>query len=151
MNNFFAFSLTLVLMMPLAAQDHSTLPEFHLDREVLKGQMYFLASDYLAGRRTGSKGNEIAAAYIASHLEAFGYTPINEGSYFQDVPLQSISSPERSSLQIGETTFTPDENLLVMRGVDPVEAEAKVVFAGYGWVDEESGHDDFKGLNVKGK
>jgi len=151
MKNFFTLLLTFVLTMPLAAQDHSTLPEFHLDREILKGQMYFLASDYLAGRRTGSKGNEIAAEYIAAQLEAFGYSPINDSTYFQHVPLDAVSSPERSSLQVGEVKFTGGEDLLVMRGVAPVEAEAEVVFAGYGWVDEAAGHDDFKELDVEGK
>lgn len=134
----------------LAAQDHQTLPEYHLDKEVLKGQMYFLASDFLQGRRTGSIGNEIAAEYIAAQLEAFGYAPINGDSYFQSVPLQAISSPKQSQLTIGKQAFEGGEDLLIMRG-GALNSKAEVVFAGHGWVDAETGHDDYANLNVKGK
>lgn len=145
--------MVLCAVQNLQAQESTAvedLPEYALDREVLKGQMYFLASDYLQGRRTGSVGNEIAAEYIAAQLEAFGYAPINDGSYFQNVPLESISSPVAAMLTIGDTNFELGESLLVMRG-KAAEADAKVVFAGHGWVDEETGHDDYDGLNVKGK
>lgn len=146
--------LTLLLFVAatVTAQSYENLPESKLDREVLKGQMYFLASDYLQGRRTASIGNEIAAEYIASQLEGFGYSPINDSSYFQTVPLQTIATPKKYGLTINDVTFTAGENLLQMRGSSNVNYEnEKVVFAGHGWVDEETGHDDYKDLNVKGK
>lgn len=147
------FTLVLLLVgLSLSAQNFADLPESKLDKEVLKGQMYFLASDYLQGRRTGSIGNEIAAEYIATQLEAFGYAPINDGSYFQDVPMESIKGPLNASLEINGVSFTMGEDFLQMRGATPAEhRDAKVVFAGHGWVDEETGHDDYKGVNVKGK
>ena len=125
-------------------------PEFQLNEAQLKGQMYWLASDFLEGRRTGSLGNDIAAEYIATQLEGFGYEPINGDSYFQDVPLETVMGPEEGMLKIGRTTYTHGEELLYMRG--PAAAgKAKVVFAGYGWVDEESGHDDYANIDVSGK
>ncbi|MEO0788391.1 MAG: hypothetical protein AAFY36_07015, partial [Bacteroidota bacterium] len=86
-------------------------PEFSLNETQLKGQMYWLASDYLAGRRTGSIGNDIAAEYIASQLQGFGYEPINDGSYFQEVPMESIQGPTRGSLKIGQTVYEHGEEL----------------------------------------
>ncbi len=134
----------------LRAQDPQSLPEYHLDKEVLKGQMYFLASDFLQGRRTGSMGNDIAAEYIAAQLEAFGYEPLNGNSYFQEVPLESISGPAQAVLTIQKEVYTAGDNLLIMRGGE-LSAKAAVVFAGHGWVDEETGHDDYAKLDVKGK
>ncbi|MEM7572516.1 MAG: M28 family peptidase [Bacteroidota bacterium] len=125
-------------------------PEFHLNEAQLKGQMYWLASDFLEGRRTGSVGNDIAAEYIATQLEGFGYEPINGDSYFQEVPLENIEAPSQGMLKVGRTTYTQGEELLIMRG--PAAAgKAKIVYAGYGWVDEETGHDDYANLDVRGK
>ena len=137
--------------MPKTAKDiDPSLPEFQLDQLDLAGQMYFLASDYLQGRRTGSIGNEIAAEYIASQLRAYGYQPINGESYFQDVPLRQVAAPVTSSLTVGETTFAGGDDLLIMRG-PAAEVSGQVVFANFGVVDEESGHNDYAGLDVAGK
>lgn len=127
-----------------------SLPEFHFNQLDLAGEMHFLASDYLAGRRTGSIGNEIAAEYIAAQLRAYGYAPINGDSYFQPVPLMRTASPKTGKLMVGELSFTQMADLLIMRG-PAASAEGDVVFANYGWVDEETGHNDYEKLDVKGK
>ncbi len=135
-----------------AANADRSLPEFSLNELDLAGEMYFLASDYLAGRRTGSVGNEVAAEYIAAQLRAFGYEPINgrDSSYFQTVPLKQVNSPSSASLRIGETTYTHGGDMIVMRGPE-TDVEGDVVFANYGWVDESTGHNDYAELDVRGK
>jgi hypothetical protein len=141
-------------LSPLFAQEGTvdkTLPEFSYNEYVLAGEMHFLASDYLAGRRTGSIGNEIAAQYIAAQLRASGYAPINGESYFQPVNLQQTAAPAGGMLMVDDMSFTQKADLLIIRGPAAPELEADVVFANYGWVDPETDHDDYKGLNVKGK
>ena len=134
----------------------STLPEFAFDELELSGQMYFLASDYLAGRRTGTIGNEIAAEYIASQLRGFGYAPINaaDSSYFQQVPLKKVNAPTSATLTVqlaaGEASFSQGNNMIILRGPE-ASAEGQVVFANFGWVDEATGANDYEGLDVKGK
>lgn len=127
-----------------------TLPEFSFNTLDLAGEMHFLASDFLEGRRTGSKGNVIAGNYIAAQLRAYGYTPINGESYFQPVPLKQVKSPESGKLTAGDVSFTHGKDLLIMRGPAGTAA-ADVVFANYGWVDEETGHNDYENLKVEGK
>src|SRR6266571_9123249 len=54
----------------------------------LKKHLSFLASDELGGRYTLSPSNRIAARYLASQLESFGYRGAAHGhSFFQKVPL----------------------------------------------------------------
>lgn len=147
-----AFS-ALLLSPAVSAQTETidrTLPEFSFNEADLAGEMHWLASDYLAGRRTGSIGNEIAANYIASQLRAFGYKPINDGSYFQDVRLIQTASPKAGKLQADTFEFAHGENMLILRG-PAAQADANVVFGGYGWVDEATGHNDYKDIDVKGK
>ncbi len=128
----------------------TTMPEFYLSQEQLAGEMHFLASDYLAGRRTGSVGNEIAAEYIAAQLRGAGFQPIDSQSYFQEVPLKVVSAPKAGSLLVGKMNFTSGDNLLYMRG-PAAQVNAKVVFANFGWVNEASGYNDYADLDVTGK
>jgi len=151
--------LFLMLSVGLFAQPSSSteidrnLPEFGFDKLDLAGQMYFLASDYLAGRRTGELGNEIAAEYIAAQLRAYGYEPINlaDSSHFQNVPLRQVSPPLTATLRIGETAFTGGDNMLILRGKEASVNGARVVFANYGWTDKVEGYNDYADLDVEGK
>lgn len=127
-----------------------SLPEFSFNQLDLAGEMHFLASDYLAGRRTGSIGNEIASQYIAAQLRAFGYAPINGDSYFQPVELLKTASPVSGTLTVDDLVFTQKGDLLILRG-PAAKVTGNVVFANYGWVDPETGHNDYEKLDVKGK
>lgn len=147
------FLLAGLVSLTLSAQTTTAdqpLPEYHFNESTFAGQMHWLASDYLAGRRTGSIGNEIAANYIASQLRAYGYAPINGDSYFQGVPLLEVSGPKVGKLLAGKYQWTHGDNLLIMRG-PAAQVNGKVVFANYGWVDEETDHDDYANLDVEGK
>ena len=133
-----------------AQEIDKTLPEFSFNELELAGQMHFLASDFLEGRRTGSRGNVIAGQYIAAQLRAFGYAPINGDSYLQPVPLMKTASPKTGKLMVGDMSFTQMGDMLIMRGPEAA-AEGNVVFANYGWVDEETDHNDYSDIDVKGK
>ena len=55
----------------------------------VRGHIEFLADDLLEGRGTGTRGHEIAAAYVASQFRSLGLQPAGEnGSWYQWVPLR---------------------------------------------------------------
>ncbi len=140
--------LPLLIGTPLMAQEE--LPEFNLNQSTIEAHLRFLASDALGGRYTGSSGNEAAAAFIAAHLQAYGYQPpAGQESYFQQVPFQRTQLPETAALTIGDTAVSA-EDILILAGA-AYEGSAPVVFAGFGWVDPESDHDDYADLDVEGK
>ncbi len=148
--------ITLLFLLGLTynlsiAQQEPTFPEFSLSVEELKASLYFLSSDELKGRRTGSEGNNIAARYIASRFEAYGLekAPGAEG-YYQVIPFEGVKPPAAASLTIGDLNYEQGSSLLIMRG-PAVDMEAKVVFAGHGWKDAEKGYDDYKKVDVKDK
>ena len=68
------------------------LPQFAaaqtIDTMALRAHTRFLAADALQGRGAGTRGEQIAAEYIASELMRLGAKPLNNGSYFQRVPLK---------------------------------------------------------------
>jgi hypothetical protein len=118
----------------------------------LKMHLTFIASDELEGRGTPSRGLDLAARYIASHLEYYGYQPAgDEGSYYQRISM-SRRKPSKESLvrvQAG------DKSAEFRLGTDFLgsgsTATGKLVFAGYGAVSKEAGYDDYEGLDVKDK
>ena len=127
-------------------------PEMSITREAVETQLRFLASDALQGRRTGSPGNDIAAHFIAAHLQSLGYQPApGLNGYFQTIPFEQGNPPEMANLTIGSSTYKFREDFVLMGGAAASLPKADAVFAGYGWVDPQSGHDDYKGLDVKGK
>lgn len=127
-------------------------PEFAIAQSEVEIPLRFLAADELGGRRTGSNGNLIAARYIAEHLRTYGYAMApGLNSYFQPIAFQANTPPASASLMIGKTEYKFKEDFIVMTGDASNLSKLDVVFAGNGWIDEKTGHDDYKGKDVKGK
>lgn len=57
--------------------------------EDLKSHLSILASDEYEGRETGTKGQKMAAEYIANHFKTLGLEAPVDGSYFQKFDLVS--------------------------------------------------------------
>ena len=126
----------------------------------------FLSSDWMEGREASSKGGFMAADYIASMMQVFGLKPIGDQTrrakkgpgYFQNFEILRHVT-EKSDLDFINRTSTAQSVFLLAQGVDyevkggsqSIDAEASVVFAGYGITATERGYDDYKTLDVKGK
>ncbi|MGP0065084.1 MAG: M28 family metallopeptidase [Isosphaeraceae bacterium] len=116
-----------------------------------------LADDKLEGRNTGSEGHRKAAAYVAEQFERAGLKPAGTKGYLQPVRLTSISIDEdHSSLTLirenGSQPLVLGHDAIISSRVDPAPMiEAPLVFAGYGLQIPEAHHDDFAGLDVRGK
>lgn len=87
------------------------------DRKILgnlQSHITYLASDKLEGRRTGTQGEQMAAAYIAAQMKQAGLIPKGDSGYLQIFPVsegRKISSGSRmkinsTSLEAG-TQFIP--------------------------------------------
>lgn len=116
--------------------------------------MRFLASDLLEGREAGTRGYDIAAAYVASAFAQMGLTPAGgDGSYLQPVRLAAFRPAGPGRMSLDGVALTPGVDFLA--APNPVSpetvVEAPLVFAGYGLVDAGHGRDDYAGLDVAGK
>src|SRR5712692_6365520 len=117
----------------------------------------YLADDKLEGRNTVSAGHRQAAAYVAEQFERAGLKPAGTSGYFQPIRfLVREIDAEHSSLALvrdgkTEPVKLGDEATFSLRS-DLAEAiEAPAVFLGYGFAVPEKGHDDFAGLDLRGK
>ncbi len=126
------------------------------DREIhaaqLRDYLTFIASDELEGRDTPSRGLDIAARYIASHLSRWGAKPAgDDGTFFQKMTLvrRGIDT-EKSTASLGGKTLRYGEDFVIVSGRTAVES-APLVFAGHGWVVKSKNIDPYQGVDVKGK
>lgn len=117
-----------------------------------------LASDAFEGRKPFTRGEDSTIQYLAAQFKQLGLKPGNGDSYFQEVPMVSISSKPASNLVIhgadGEVSLQYLEDFVAAtrRVQDQVSIRnSELVFAGYGIVAPEYNWNDYKGLDVKGK
>lgn len=116
-----------------------------------------LAADEMRGRETGSPEHRKAANYVVEQFTRAGVQPAGIDGYLQPVTFRSRKIVEAdSSLELvrkgkAAPVVLGDEATFGMR-IDPAPSvEAPLVFAGHGLVIPELQHDDFSGLDVKGK
>jgi len=123
--------------------------------EELRMHLQFLASDELGGRYTLSPGFAIAARYLASHLEAYGFHGAGDhGGFLQSFDVIAAKpDTAKSSLELtldGKTEKYNYGDFFTMAATS-ASAEGKIVFVGLGVSSPSQKHDDYAGLDVKGK
>jgi hypothetical protein len=122
----------------------------------LRKHLSFLASPELGGRYTLSPGFAIAARYLASRLESYGFRGAGEeGSFYQQFELV-VAKPNGKDTWLkltlgGQTQQYAFGDFFAGFGAPPGAAEGALVFVGTGISAPRLGHDDYAGLDVKGK
>ncbi len=122
----------------------------------LKKHLSFLASEELGGRYTLSPSNRVAARYLASQLESYGYRgAARDGSFLQRVPLSFRDvdrAASRVTLNIGGTKreFSYADAFLADVPTD-MNISGGLVYVGYGVSSPRNNYDDYAGLTTKGK
>jgi Zn-dependent M28 family amino/carboxypeptidase len=131
-----------------------------IDPERIRAHVRFLSLDLLEGRGPGTRGDKLAAEYIATQFALAGLQPAgDDGSYFQKVPLIAVHTIEDKTkfafvpssgapieLMYGSEIVSKDQT-----GQASAEIDAPIVFVGYGIHAPEYDWDDYAGVDVKGK
>ena len=131
--------------------------------EDLASHLYIFASDYFEGRETTTRGQKLAALYLAAQFRKLGLAPkgnietthpYDPEAYFQRFDGFS-NRTESARLQVavnGETvstsTFSPseqDKDAYLMFGTVP-DVSGGVVFGGYGIADDGLNYNDYNAL-----
>ena len=123
-----------------------------LEASRLRAHIAFLSDPKREGRGLGSRGLEATVRYLQEQVKAAGLPPLGPG-YVQTVPLREVRPGQgtvRLTLGSASLTFRAGRDA-VLPTVAPSRLEAPCVFVGYGIQEPGLGHDDFRGLDVRGK
>ena len=140
---------------PAGAAERSQDPAAHRIEDDVRA----LADDRMQGRETGTAGHDLAAEYVAGRFAEAGLAPGGaDGGWFQRVPLlRATLVPEgaRLGVRLGDeaTTLAFQDQFLPMANFNQPEAtvEAPAVFVGQAVHAPGLDHDDFAGLDLRGK
>jgi len=124
-------------------------PPLEISPEAIEQHMRFLASDSLEGRETGTRGFDAAAAHVAEQLR-------DAHTFVQYQPIAfktALIDPKASTMSIGDTPLQFGKDFLLTPNpmAATLDASAPVVFAGFGIVAPELKHDDYAGIDARGK
>ncbi len=123
----------------------------------LKQHIGYLASDALEGRKSGSKGAELAALYISRQFSSCGLVPLGDsGTYFQRFTfIAGVKLGEKNSLTSREgtnkTTYRIDKDYRPLAFSANGDVSGPMVFAGYGISSTDPQYDDYANIDVQNK
>jgi hypothetical protein len=118
----------------------------------IQAHLEILASDEFEGRETGTKGNQLAANYIAEQFQKIGLPNIGDNNtVFQNVAFTTVKWKETAMYISGvkykhlwDYLAFPSKN----HGI-PFIGATEIVFAGYGIASEK--YNDYKKVDVQDK
>ncbi|MDA1029113.1 MAG: M28 family peptidase [Bacteroidetes bacterium] len=130
--------------------------------EDLAAHLYFFASDFFEGRETATRGQRLAAEYLAGQYRKMGLqgkgnsangNPRSPGAFLQKFNLYG-SGFDKAELTAGGKTHVfggnaTDGSFMTMLGGEG-SASGSVVFAGYGIGDDALGYNDLAALSAAG-
>ena len=131
-----------------------------IDPEKIRGFVRVLADDTMQGRYPGTRGGDMAAAYIAKQFAADGLTPAGDnGTFLQQINFVGMTvKPAETRLSFvplhgapSELAFADDYTVSNQTLTPSVDIDAPIVFVGYGVTAPEFGWNDYAGIDVKGK
>ncbi len=152
-----------LLISTAACQAQETVdPLESITEAELRDHIHYLASDFLAGRKTGEAGYMLAAQYGAILFDAAGLEPMftdssGAPSFFQPIAFESAKVSGAIAMRITRAgtakSYRLGEDFVAfpMSGADELNSEAVPVFLGYGIEEPDHGWDDYEGLDVSGR
>ena len=132
--------------------------------DTLASRLNVLASDRFEGRETGTRGQKLAAQYLAAQYRKLGLVPkgnakgAEASGYFQPFTLYR-RTPKATRLEVStngggvtSSSFSAEssDDLSYFLSGDLRNSSGGVVFAGYGIADDSLGYNDYAALQQKG-
>jgi len=126
----------------------------------LAAHLFTFASDYFEGRETTTRGQKLAAYYLAGQYRKMGLVPKGTAEVTHEYAPEAYLQPftvygkrmASAALTVGKITYTfsadqQNPHAYHLWG-DNGQAEGGVVFAGYGIASEDLGYDDYAAIKA---
>ena len=134
-----------------AGSDWSAKYAEQVNAERLRTHLAVLASDEYEGRETGTKGQHMAATYVAEQFKKAGLTgpvPNAKDPYQQPFNVEQVTWADGATLKVGSTNYVWLTDFYGLSDSPfAEETTVKPLFVGYGI--EQPGYSDYADLDVK--
>lgn len=141
MRNIFALLFLLLTVTGFSQSNKRTVLKT-VSKNTLESHLRFLSDDLLEGRAAGTRGNKVAASYIANQFVEYGVQPIpNSDSYFQKFQLKQTKAPTFVRLNLNDVSH----DQLLTFSMPAIDTSGDAIFLNYGT------ESDFNGIDLQGK
>jgi len=143
MKKLILFILILFYSNIINAQNNPDQKNYTISKSEIESQIYFLASDELRGRKTGSTEIDIAAVYLANILRQYKVKPKGDNnSYYQYVPLEKTSQAKQLSIKLDDLS---SEKIIPIQFSNNISLKNDAIYLNFGL------EADYKDKDVNGK
>ena len=127
-----------------------------MDEARLRRHIATLADDFFEGRGPGTRGDDMATAYVAGVFNAIGLEPAGDnGTWFQNFELNRFSANPDATFGVEDEIWHQGRDVVMIsrRANDSPASlkDAPLVFAGYGVTAPEKNWNDYAGIDWRGK
>ncbi len=143
-----SYTLIIAFLMPFAVQAQESI-----SAEELTKSISYLASDELAGRKPGTKGDTLAAEFIRDHFQKSGAKLLFLDGFQEFEVTTGVHAGENNKLVCRDFSAIPKQDFIPVGFSANASLKAPVAFAGYGlsFSNDTLKWDDYQGIEVKGK
>lgn len=136
----------------IADFNNQSLENYEKSSKNVYKDLSFLADDRLEGRRSGTKGADIASEYIAGKFSEIGLKMGNNNSYLQKFDITvGINAGKNNSFEVNNIKADFQKDFTPLSFSDNGIIDGELVFLGYGINAPEYNYDDYKNIDLKDK
>ena len=116
-------------------EDHAKNYASNITEDELKKLVYTLADDKYEGRKTGEKGQKLAAEYIVDYYKKLGISAANsDGNYLQHIPVeyfrQRSEAASENVIAYLKGTEKPEEYIVISAHYDHLGINGEMIYNG---------------------
>jgi len=142
MRKILSFLAIIFILFSTKAQSDLDKVKSTVYKNDIQSHIYFLASDELRGRETGTPEIDIAASYLANTFRRYQVKPAGENdSFYQNVQMEKVSPPNILSIKLNDLF----SDKLIKLKANNIEFKGDAIYLNYGL------EKDYNGKDVKGK
>ena len=152
---FAALAVALACAGPAPAGMPAPAEPAFCDAAAIEAHLRFLAGDLLEGRGIGTRGGQLAAAYMEAVFRAAGLRPGHPEGFIQPVPMVAFTPDPDATLTLSGADSTlrlaaGEDFAIVNAGEESGVLEEEPLFVGYAISAPGEGWDDYKDADVRG-
>ena len=120
----------------------------------IRERVIWLSDDKLRGRKPGSPGFQMAVDYVTEEFKRIGVAPKGDEGYLQRVIIRTARlDTAKCSITMGGNRMAPLRQITLLPDMnrEATAGSGELVWVNFGITAPHLGHDDYKGLDVKGK